>query len=124
MLRTVARIDAGASEEQQLAGLGDARRMDDVHRDHEVLVEELDRVGDAGADAADMAGQMKHAVAAVVGKEPVDGGLVAQVELGGGGSHDILVALAVQALDERPADHATPAGDENTRGFFHAESGL
>ena len=66
-----------------------------------------------------MAGQMEHAVAAVVvGKEPVDRGLVAQVELGGGGRHDRLVALAAQALDERPADHATPAGDEDTRGFF------
>ena len=42
----------------------------------------------ARANAADVAGEVKDIVDRVVGKEPLDGGLVARIELFGGRRHD------------------------------------
>ncbi len=98
--------------------------MDDVHRDHQVLVQEFDRIGHARADTADVAGQMEDEIDRVLGKELMSRGLIAQIELLGRRRKDACIAIPAQALKERLADHAAAAGDEYARRFFHVDPGL
>ena len=118
-LRAVARIDARAAQIKQLAHAGAARGVDAVQRDHHVFVEEFHRIGDAGADAADMAGEMEDEVDFVLGKIAIDRRLIAQIELARRRRQQICVAVAAQPRDQRAADHAARAGDQDLRLLVH-----
>ena len=96
----------------------------DVHRDHQVFVQEFDRIGHARADAADVAGEMEDEIDRVLREELMSRGLIAQIELLGRRRKNARIAVAAQALKERLADHAAPASDEYARRFFHVDPGL
>ena len=48
-----------------------------MHCDHQVLVQEFDRIGHTRADAADVTGEMENEIDRVVPKEFVGRGLIA-----------------------------------------------
>ncbi len=81
-------------------------------------------MGDARADAADVAGEMEHVVDGIVGEVLAGGGLVAQVELARGGCRYVLVPFLPQPFDQRPADHPAAARNEGARLLLHAGVGL
>jgi hypothetical protein len=95
-----------------------------MHRDHQVFVQEFDRIRDARADAANMSGKVEDEIDRVVGKELMGCRLIAQIELLRRRRQNALVAVPTQTLHERPADHAAPTGDKYARRFFHVDPGL
>ena len=123
-LRTFARIDAGAAQEQQLCHLGNSRGVDHVHRDHQIFVQEFDRIARARADAADAAGEMEDKIDRVLREEFMSRGLIAQIKLLGRRRKNARIAIAAQTLNERLADHPAPTSDEYARRFFHVNPGL
>ena len=98
--------------------------MDHVHRDHQVFVQEFDRIAHARADAADVAGEMEDEIDRILRKEFMGRGLIAQIELLGRRRKNARIAVPAQTLNERLADHAAPTGDEYARRFFHVDPGL
>ncbi len=66
--------------------------LDEVGLDHQVLIDEIGRVGIVGVDAADPGGGQIDLVDGLVGEEAVDRGLVEEVELGMAGGEEVTVA--------------------------------
>ena len=82
--------------------------------DHHVVVDELRRARRVGQDAADGAGDEKD-VLRTVGAEPVvDRRLIAQIELIARGGQDVVEPELLEATDDRGADQAAMAGDEDS----------
>ena len=61
-LGAVARVDAGASQEEKPLDPGLEGRVDHVAFNHQVLVDEIGPVGAVGVDAADPGGRHEHRV--------------------------------------------------------------
>ena len=81
-LRRELRVDAGRAEEQQLLDAALPGGVDDVGLDHQVVVEELGRVGVVGEDAADLGGGDEHGLRPASRHPALDRGLPRQVDLG------------------------------------------
>jgi hypothetical protein len=81
-----------------------------------VVVDELGRAGRVRHDAADRAGD-KIDVFGPVGAEPVvHRRLIAQVQLFARGGQDVESRVPLEPPDDRRADQAAMAGDEDTLG--------
>jgi len=98
--------------------------VDHVHRDHQIFVQEFDRIARARADAADAAGEMEDKIDRVLREEFMSRGLIAQIKLLGRRRKNARIAIAAQTLNERLADHPAPTSDEYARRFFHVNPGL
>jgi hypothetical protein len=94
-------------------------RVDDVGLHHQVVVDEVSRIGVVGMDATDLGGGQVDLAGALFGKEGLHGGLVAQVELGMGAGEDVfrVDTLLGQAAHDGAADHAAVAGDKDFGGM-------
>jgi hypothetical protein len=68
--------------------------VDDVHLDHQVLVDELGRIAVVGVDAADLGRSDINPTRLLGGKEGVDGPLVGQIQLSVGPGDDMLDAAS------------------------------
>ncbi len=104
------RIDAARAEEQELLDADREGRMDDVRLDHQVVVEEVRRVGGVGEDAADLRRGKDDGVGPGLGEPGLDLGLAAEIDRLPVGGED-LAGLGFEAADDRLADHAAMAGD-------------
>ena len=76
--------------------------MDHVALDHQVLVDELGRVGVVGVDAAYLGGSEIDLVDALALEEGTDGGLVGQIKFGVGAGDQVGVALGLQCRERWP----------------------
>ena len=69
------RIDAARAQEQQALDAGAVRGLDDVGLDHQVVVEEVGRIGVVGQDAADLGRREDDRIGLLRGDEALDLGL-------------------------------------------------
>ncbi len=109
-LRRQLRIDAGRTEEHQLLGAVDMRRMDHIRRNHQIVVEEFGAQRVVGDDAADLGGREKHHLRALGGEPAVDRGLIAQIGFAAARRQQFDI-FRRQPAYQRRADHAAVAGD-------------
>ncbi len=86
-------------------------RVNHVGLHHQVLVDELGRVGVVGVDAADFGGGQVHLGGLFLCKEGLHGGLVGQVQLRMGAGDKVGLALLLKGADDGAADHAAVACD-------------
>ena len=114
-LRGLARVDAGAAEEDDLARPGGLRLADDVGLDLEVLVDELPGLLPVCEDAADLGGRDDDDLGALLGEEAARGVLVGEVELVEVAHDEVLVAGLVQGAQDRAADEAGVPGQVDAR---------
>ena len=112
-------VDAGGAEEHQLGHAVGVGGVDDVGLDHQVLVDELGRIGVVGMDAADLGCRQIDLVDAMGGEEGVDGMLVGEIERVATGSEEVGAAQRLQPAHDGRADHAAMAGDEDGVGEVH-----
>ena len=77
------------------------------------------RLRRVGENAAYARGREQHHVDLVLLEEAVHGRLIRQVELRSRARDDVVVTLGVQPPDQRGADHATVARDEDACVFVH-----
>jgi hypothetical protein len=84
-----------------------------VGLNHQVLIDEVSRVGVVGVNAAHLGCGHVDLVGLFLGEEGLHGSLVGQVELGVGASDDAVRGLASgqQLANDGGADHAAMAGD-------------
>ena len=97
-------------------------RLDDVGLHHQVLVDEVGRVGVVGMNAADFGSGQVDLVGFFLGEEGLHCGLVRQVELGMGAGDDLSPTLSwplhFKFAHNGRAHHATMTCDINFRIFF------
>ena len=79
-LRSQARIDAARTQEKQFARAVAMRRLDDIDLNLQVVPNELRGLTAIGLDTAYLRRGEVHIVGAMVRKEALDGGLIAQIE--------------------------------------------
>ena len=70
-------IDAGRAQKQKLLDRAIVRRADDVGLDHQIVIEEIDRIAVVGVNAANLCRGQKHHLRTFAGKPVKNGGLVA-----------------------------------------------
>ncbi len=80
-LRRELGVDAAAAQEQQFLHAGSKGRVNHIGLDHQVLVDELGRVGVVGVNAAHLGCGQVHLVGLFCGKEGAHSGLIGQVQL-------------------------------------------
>ena len=116
-LLSQARIDAGAPQKQQLVHPVGMRRLDDIGLHHQVVVDEVRRVGTVGVDAPDQGGRQDHLVRLLGGKEMPHGRLVGEIEFGMGAHQQPLgrMPFLQQPADDGRADHTAMSGDVDER---------
>ena len=78
-LRSELGVNVAGAQEQELLYTVPESFFNDVGLDHQVLVDELGRVGVVGVDAADFGGSQVHLGGLFLGKESLHGGLVGEV---------------------------------------------
>ena len=88
-------VDTAAAQKQQLLHAVAKRRLNHVGLDHQVLVDEVGRVGVVGVDTAYLGGGQVDLVWAFGFEEGSDGGLVGQVKLGVGTGDDAFCRVAM-----------------------------
>ena len=110
-LRRLARVDAGAAEEDEAAHAVREGRLEEVRLDHEVVVDELPGLLPVGHDAADLGGGVDDHVGAVRVEERPHRRLVAQVDLAEVGDEGLGVAVARQGAPDRRAHEPGVAGE-------------
>ena len=93
--------------------------VDDVGLDHEVVADEVGRVGVVGEDAADFGGGEEDMLGLFGGEELVDGGGVDEIELSAGAGDEVGVAQPLQLAVDGGADQAAVAGDEDAVAGLH-----
>ena len=96
-LRGLARVDAGAAEEDQPLDARGERLVDEVELDHQVLLDELARLLPVGQDAADLGGGDDDDLGLLLGEEALRGALVGEIELGDVADDQVLVAARRRA---------------------------
>ena len=109
-LRRKPRIGARRRQEQELVDAGAMRAGDHIGFDHEVVVQEIDRLRVVRDNAADARGGDEHRVRLPRLDPCLDVGLPAQVELAAR-RRQALAILRRQAPHDRAAGHAAMAGD-------------
>ena len=112
-LRGVARVNARASEIQELLGAKQMRRMHHCGVDHHVVVDELGGSCRVGENTAHGAGNEIHEFRAIGAEPVINGRLVAQVELIARGRQDIRITEILQPSHNGGADQPAVTGDEN-----------
>ena len=105
------RIDAGGAQEEEVLHPGLKRFVDDVGLDHQVLVDELGRIGVVGEDAAHLGRGQHHVVHPFPAEELPHRLLVGQIEFPMGAGDDSGAALILQPPDNGRPHHAPVAGD-------------
>ena len=80
---------------------------------HHVVVDEFRRPRRVGHDAADGAGDEIHVFGSIGAEPVVDRRLIAQIELIARRGQDVLEAELFEATNNRGADQAAMAGDED-----------
>ena len=109
------RVAADGPAGDELAQAHAARMFKEVRAHHEVVVEEVAGMLAVGADAPHDGGEMDHDVRSVVGVEPRDAILKAQVVLRAAGNGDVAVAPRVQGGDNVPPEEPGATGDGDAR---------
>jgi hypothetical protein len=85
--------------------------MGNVGPHHQVLIDELGRIGVVGMDAAHFDGGQVH-LGGLFGLEKcLNGGLVSEVQFCVGSGNDVCLAVVLQNSNDGTANHATVAGD-------------
>ena len=102
-------VDAAGTEEEQFLHARLPRLVDDVGFDHQVLVDELGRVGVVGVDATDLGCCKVNLIRFFCLEESPYGGLVGEIKLGVGAGNDVGLTLGLQHTDDGGANHATVA---------------
>ena len=100
-LRRELRIDARATQEQQLLHIVLVRRVYDVRLDHQVVVDELRRVGAVGHDPAHLGRRQEHVLRAHLIEQAAYLSLVPQVHLGGAPLDDVGEVVPLQPAHYR-----------------------
>ena len=116
-LRGLARVDAAGTEEQQLLHAVLERRINHVGLHHQILVDEVGRVGVVGMNATDLGGGQIDLSGLLRSKKRAYSRLVGQVELFMGAGDDAFGHLAggQQLANNGRAHHAAMAGDVDAR---------
>jgi hypothetical protein len=87
--------------------------VEQLHAHHEVVVEELGRVGAIRANATDAGGQVDHDVGPDVGEQAPDALRLPEVVVGAAGHHHLGGAALAQLIDDEGAEESRPAGDDD-----------
>jgi hypothetical protein len=87
--------------------------VEQLHAHHEVVVEELGRVGAIRADPADARGQVDHDIGSDVGDQAPDVLRLPEVVVAAAGHHHLGGAAFAQLLDDEGAEESRPAGDDD-----------
>ncbi len=112
-LRRELRIDAARAEEQQALHARAPGLVDDVGRDHQVLLDELGGIGVVGVDAADSGGCQVDRVDVLGGKERAHLLLVGEIELGVAARDDVGLPVCLQRAHDGRTNHAAVARHEH-----------
>src|SRR3569832_1999210 len=118
-LRRHLRVDARAAQEQQLFHLLLVGAVDQIARDHEIVVDEVRGITVVGRDAADLRGgeeDVPRPRFAIIGAHR---GLVAQIDLRAIGDDEVAVSIAFELAYQRRAHQTVMAGDVNAGISFH-----
>src|SRR5205814_8216642 len=118
-LRRVLRINAGAAKEQQLANAVFVRGPNDVVLALEILDEEFDRQIVVRLDPTNFRGREHGQGRFLRRKETVDGLTVTQIQVRAIPGDEIGEIALFELSNERAANEATMARDEDFVGFFH-----
>ena len=114
----LAGVDAGAAEEENPLHTVREGRVHQVGGNHEILVDEVCRVGAVGVDATDFGGGNHHGIGTGVGDEGVHGGLGKQVQFLARGGNELYVRVAGgDGANQGTTDHTSVTCDENGLGF-------
>ena len=99
--------------------------MNDIGLHHQIVVNEIGRIGVVGVDAADPGRGEIHLIRPFIGKERLDIRLPGQVQFGMGPGENPLGGMTrIQQLpDDGRADHAAMAGHVNFGCFLHRGCG-
>ena len=106
-------------EEEQFLRPAAEGRLDDVGLDHQVVVDEVGRVGVVGVDATDLGGSEVDLIGPLGFKERAHGGLLGQVQFRMGAGHDALIPLLLQATHDCGTDHPSVTGNVDLRLWIH-----
>lgn len=118
-LGRLARVDAGAAQEEQFFYPLEVRLVDDIVLDLEVLVDKLSAVGIVGNDPAHPGSGEYHIFRLLVGEESRHQRLVEQVELPNGTPHQAGVTLPLQLTPNCRANQTQVPGHIDPRIRFH-----
>ncbi len=105
------RIDAGAAEKEDPLHPGLIGRLNQIRGDHEIVVEEVGRVGVVGVDSSDFRGGDEDDIGTVFRHKLTGGALVAQVEFGARRGELVFTTGRGEGATEGTADHTSMAGD-------------
>src|SRR5690606_17037478 len=119
-LRREARIHAARAEETQLADPEPVCGVDHVDLNLQVVADELGRIRIVREDAADLRRGEKDVFRPLGGEETLDGGGVAQVELGARADHDVRETAAHGRAVQRRAHEAPMPRDVDLRVPIHS----
>lgn len=109
-------VDAARAQKQQLVHAMLMGSLDHVGLDHQVLVDEVGRVGVVGMDAPHLGGRQIHLVRLLRAEELRDRCLIGQVEFGMSAGDDVVLPGLPEVSQNRPTHHATVARHEDLRG--------
>ncbi len=117
---------AGAEEQKQLHTIAEGG-VDDIGFHHQILVNELCRIGVVGVNATDLGGGQVDLIGFFGFEEGAHGGLVGEVQLGVGAGDDVGDELPrfarndifLQMADDGGTHHAPVASNVNFCGLAH-----
>lgn len=124
-LRRELGVDAGGTEEEELPdGAAPERGVDDVGLDLEICGDEVGGEGGVGVDASDLGGGEDDIAGLLGSEEGLNVGLAGQVELRVGADDDVGEAEGQESAEDRGADEAAVAGDEDLGVLVGEEGGV
>ena len=115
------RVDAGASQEEQLLHVVAVALVDHVELDLEVLMDELGLGTGVGKYPADLCSSEEDVLRAFLFEERGDGPLVAQIQLLVRPHDEVVESLLSQPPHDGGPHHAPVAGDIDTVVLVHYE---
>ncbi len=121
-LRNVARIDAGASQEEELLDPVSEALADHVLLYLQVAVDEVGPIGVVGHDASHVGCGKKDVLGALLVEEPADGERVQKIQFAVAAAYQLRIPFAPQVVPYGRADESPVAGDVDASILFHVNT--
>ena len=106
-------IDTGTAEKEEMLDAGAEGLMDHSGLHHQILIDEVGRIGVVGMNAAHLGRRQDHVVDVLIAEKRPHRPLVQQVKLGMGPGDDPVVTEPLQTPDDGRADHAPVTGNKD-----------
>ena len=107
------RIDGAGAHDRDLANAGAARRLDDVHVHHAIVIEQRALILQASPDPVNARRRMEDVNRTAPLEFSECRGRVDKIAVGARQRNDVLIAFGAQVIDERRPHQAGGAGHKN-----------